>query len=82
MYKKSLKKKLTLFRKIILVLNAFLLSFNLGFYNIGKSININENIFKFSDYFIMNLNIKTYKEISKYLIKKNQKVRFQKRKLE
>ena len=70
MYKKSLKKKLALFRKIILVLNAFLLSFNLGFYNIGKFININENIFKFSDYFIMNLNIKTYKEISKYLTDK------------
>ena len=70
MNRKPLKKKLELFRKIILILNVFLLSFNLGLYDIRKFINLNTNIFKFSDFFIMNLNIKTYKEIAKYLTDK------------
>ena len=70
MNKILLKKKLKLFRKIILILNTIAFSFNIGFYNIGKIINLNANIFKFSDFFVMNLNIKTYKEISKYLTDK------------
>ena len=47
-----------------------LLFFNLFAYNIRKPNYSNEGLFNFSDDFIMNLNIKAYKDISKYLTDK------------
>ena len=61
-------KKLKLIQNITLSFNIIFLFLNAGFYI--KIINIKEKIFKFSDYFIMNLNVKSYKDISKYLIDK------------
>ena len=65
-----LKKKLKLFQKIILILNVILISFNLSFYNLIKVIKSSKKLFKFSDDFVMNLIMKTYKDISNYLIDK------------
>ena len=62
--------KLKLFQKIIFILNVILFFFNLFAYNIRKSNYFNEELFKFSDDFIMDLNIKKYKDISKYLTDK------------
>ena len=69
MYKILLKKKLKLFQKIILFSNIISLFFNLTFYTIKrkKFKFFNTNLFKFSDCFIFKLNIKAYKDISKYL---------------
>ena len=70
MKKIFLKKKLKLFQKIILILNVILISFNLSFYNLIKVIKSSKKLFKFSDDFVMNLIMKTYKDISNYLIDK------------
>ena len=70
MNKSFLKKKLKIIQKLILNINIILFSLNTGFYGLIKIINIKPKIFKFSDYFIMNLNIKSYKDIIKYLADK------------
>ena len=69
MYKILLKKKLKLFQKIILFTNIISLFFNLTFYTFKrkKFKFFNTNLFKISDCFIFKLNIKAYKDISKYL---------------
>ena len=64
------KKKFKFFRKIILILNVILMSLNLGLYNVIKFIKLDVTFFKISDIFIMNLNRKAYKDISKYLTDK------------
>ena len=66
----TINKKLKFNRKIILNLNIIIIFLNVGFYNLIKIINIESKIFKFSDYFIINLGIKSYKDISKYLTDK------------
>ena len=70
MKKLFLKKKSKSIQKIILNLNIIFLSLNAGFYSLIKITKMNAKLFKFSDYFIMNLNIKSYKDISKYLTDK------------
>ena len=70
MHKKYFKQKLKLFQRIIFILNVILLFFNLFAYNIRKPNYSNEGLFNFSDDFIINLNIKAYKDISKYLTNK------------
>ena len=64
------KKKLKLIQKIIFSLNIILLLLNACFYCLINNLNLKSNIFKFSDNFIMNLNAKSYKDISKYLTDK------------
>ena len=70
MNKIFLRDLLKLIQNIILSLNIILLSLNIAFYNIIKIKKINAKIFNVSDYFIMNLIIKDYKDISKYLTNK------------
>ena len=65
------KNELKLFKKVIFILNVILLFFNIYVYNNREIvINFKSNLFKYSDYFIMNLNMKAYKYISKYLTNK------------
>ena len=64
------KKKFKLFQKIVISFNIIILFLNASFYNLIKIVNLKANIFKICDYFVMNLNIKTYKDISKYLTDK------------
>ena len=67
---KKILKKLNLCQKFILILNIFLLFVNIGFQRRIILKNLNTNLFKVSDYFIMNLNAKEYKDISKYITNK------------
>ncbi len=63
------KKKYKLFQQIIILINITSLIFNLYLYN-SKRKNCNffdTKLFKFSDFFIMKLNTKEYKDISRYL---------------
>ena len=65
------KNKLKLIKKVIFILNVILFSFNIcAFNNREIVINLNSNLFKNSDHFIMNLNMKVYQYISKYLTNK------------
>ena len=65
------KDKLKLLKKVIFILNVIIFYFNLYVYNNREIvIKFNSNLFKYTDYFIMNLNIKAYKYISKYLTNK------------
>jgi len=65
------QNNLKLFKNVTFILNVILFFFNIYVYNNREIvINLNSNIFKYSDYFIMNLNIKAYKYISKYLTNK------------
>ena len=57
-------------KKILLCLNVILISLNAGLYCLLNTFYLKTNIFKISDYFIMILNTKSYKEISKYLTDK------------
>ena len=70
MNKLFLIKKLTFLQKIILSLNIILLAFNISFIKTIKIKNLRIDLFKSSDDFIMNLNIKAFKDISKYLTDK------------
>ena len=65
------KNKIKLLKKVIFILNVILFSFNIYVNNNREiAIKFNSNLFKYTDYFIMNLNIKAYKYISKYLTNK------------
>ena len=70
MNKLFLIKKLKFLQKIILSLNIILLAFNISFIKTIKIKNLRIDLFKSSDDFIMNLNIKAFKDISKYLTDK------------
>ena len=70
MKKINLKNILKTFRRVILILNIILLSSNIFLYYLLKVKNVSEKLFKFSDYLIMYLNIKSYKKISKHLTDK------------
>ena len=63
------KKKYKLFQQIIILINITSLIFNLYLYNSNRKNCkfFDTKLFKFSDYFIMKLNTKEYKDISRYL---------------
>ena len=69
MYKIFLKKKYKLFQQIIFIINITSLIINLCFYKINrrKCKYFDSKLFKSSDDFIMKLNTKEYKDISRYL---------------
>ena len=70
MKKIFLKKKLKTVQKIILCLNVMIISLNTYLYYLLNNLYLKTDIFKISDYFIMILNTKPYKDISKYLTNK------------
>ena len=63
-------KKYKFAHEIILFVNIFLLFSNIFFYNKIIIPQLSQKLLKFSDYFIFNLNSKTYNEASKYLTNK------------